>query len=98
MSFLTRIRELIRKDQKARRLGERDAPADIGTARTRAEGGVPQSSAPDRHSTTGTTPSETFVGRVGGNESDTGTTGAEVRAEAERRRTEKSPDDSEPNE
>jgi len=41
--------------------------------------------APDQSSTTGTTPSEEFVGRVAGNdESDVGESGAEVRAQAAR--------------
>jgi len=53
-------------------------------AESRDTGGVDQPSAPDRHSTTGTTPNDTFVGRVAG--SDIGyeqTTGAEARAAAE---------------
>ncbi|HEX2175199.1 MAG TPA: hypothetical protein VHG70_04755 [Nocardioidaceae bacterium] len=64
--------------------GEADAPAGPGTARSRATGGVPDPGASDAHSTTGTTPNETFVGRPAGNDpGDAETTGAEVRAEGD---------------
>src|SRR5919197_961975 len=87
MSILNRIRERIRRDRAGRRMSERDAPADTGTARTRAAGGVPEPRTPDRHSTTGTTPSGNFVGRASGDEADAGQTGAEARAEDEEHRT-----------
>jgi hypothetical protein len=84
-TVLTRIRELWRKDREGRKLGESDAPAEAGTARTRATGGAPQPDAPDTHSTTGSTPSDTFVGRAGGDDpGSVGQTGAEARADAAR--------------
>lgn len=61
---------------------ESDVAPDAAQARTRATGGHPQDM-PDRHSTTGTTPSATFVGRVAGQ--DVGyaeTTGAERRQQS----------------
>jgi hypothetical protein len=66
---------------RARRDGEEDAPADLTESRSRDSGGEPDRSTQDRHSTTGTTPSEEFVGRDSGDETgDTGTSGAERRA------------------
>jgi hypothetical protein len=60
---------------------EADVPADKATARTRVTGGEPDPDAPDQASTTGTTPSETFVGRVAGDDPGyTEETGAEVRS------------------
>jgi hypothetical protein len=62
---------------------EADVARDDVTARSRATGGVPDPAAPDQHSTTGTTPSEEFVGRVAGQDVGAGEdTGAERRAEA----------------
>jgi hypothetical protein len=62
---------------------EADVSRDDVTARSRATGGVPDPTAPDQHSTTGTTPSEEFVGRVAGQDVGAGDeTGAERRAEA----------------
>jgi hypothetical protein len=70
-----------RRRSSAQRLTEADAPADVGTARTRATGGVTQPGAQNPNATTGTTPSETFVGRAGADESpDAGLSGAEARA------------------
>jgi hypothetical protein len=67
---------------KARRLAESDAPADLdGQARTRATGGVSEPAAQNPNATTGTTPSETFVGRAGADETmDAEVSGAEARA------------------
>lgn len=67
---------------------EKDVDVDDKVALTRAEGGVPQEDTPDQNSTTGTTPSEDFVGRVSGDDGGgyEGETGAERRqavAEAE---------------
>ena len=45
---------------------ESDVQRDDKVAASRATGGVPDPSAPDQNSTTGTTPNETFVGRVAG--------------------------------
>ncbi len=62
---------------------EPDVQADDKVAASRATGGVPDPSQPDQHSTTGTTPNETFVGRVGGTDTGYGEeTGAERRAGA----------------
>jgi hypothetical protein len=73
--------DAVRRRPQAQRLAEDDAPADVGTARTRATGGVPQPGAQNPEATTGTTPSETFVGRAGADETlDAGTSGAEARA------------------
>jgi hypothetical protein len=58
-------------------LNEADAPADTTTAMTRAEGGDPHGDTP---ATTGTGSSGEFVGRVAGDEADTGTSGAEARS------------------
>lgn len=66
--------------------GEADVAHDPQTAGNRDTGGVPNRHAPDQATTTGTTPNEEFVGRVGGE--DVGyeeETGAERRAEAEDR-------------
>lgn len=61
--------------------GESDVPGDPRSAGTRATGGEPEPGAPDTHSTTGTTPSETFVGRSSGDDpGDSGTSGADKRA------------------
>lgn len=67
-----------------RQRSECDVPTDRAVARTRATGGVPDPAAPDQHSSTGTTPTETFVGRVAGDDAWSGETGAETRAEAGR--------------
>ena len=57
---------------------------DDAQALSRATGGVEQPSAPDQGSTTGTTPTEQFVGRVSGQDVGyAGETGAERRAAAE---------------
>lgn len=62
---------------------ESDTSTDDHVAGSRATGGVPNPDAPDQASTTGTTPSGEFVGRVAGtDESDVGESGAEARAEA----------------
>lgn len=63
---------------------ERDVPLDEGVAASRDIGGEPGPEKPDQATTTGTTPNETFVGRVQGE--DVGyaeETGAERRAEQE---------------
>jgi hypothetical protein len=48
------------------RPGEQDVDRDDATALSRATGGVPDPSYPDQGSTTGTTVSGEFVGRVAG--------------------------------
>lgn len=65
-------------------LGRRGGTWPPGPAGSRATGGEPDPAMPDRHSTTGTTPSETYVGRDSGDTAgDTGTTGAERRTDAD---------------
>jgi hypothetical protein len=60
---------------------EDDVDRDEGEALSRATGGVPDPEAPDQASTTGTTPSGEFVGRVAGDDVGyAGETGAERRA------------------
>lgn len=64
---------------------EQDVPLDTSVAASRDPGGVPDPSQPDQNSTTGTTPSGSFVGRIAGD--DIGAfeeSGAERRAEATR--------------
>lgn len=63
---------------------EEDVDPDDAQALSRDEGGVEQPGAPDQNSTTGTTPSEEFVGRVAGDDGGgyEGETGAEARAAA----------------
>lgn len=71
--------------RKRDRSGE-DVAVDRGVAGSRALGGVADPDAPDQGSTTGPTPTEEFVGRVAGDDIGyAGETGAEARAEAERR-------------
>jgi len=66
----------------AHRVNERDAPADTGVAATRETGGAETDRTGDARSTTGTGPSDEFVGRVAGDdEGYTDTTGAEARSE-----------------
>lgn len=63
---------------------EADVQSDGKVAASRATGGVDDPSHPDQASTTGTTPNETFVGRVSGADTGySGETGAERRAAAE---------------
>jgi hypothetical protein len=63
-----------------RRRGEQDAPTDPAHG-TRETGGRPDVDSMDRNSTTGTTPSGTYVGRAGSDETgDVGTSGAEARS------------------
>lgn len=57
------------------------ATAEVGSGRPEDTGGEPQADAADRHSTTGTAPNETFVGRVAGDDPGYLDTGAEKRAE-----------------
>jgi hypothetical protein len=58
-----------------------DVNEDDAQALSRETGGVPDPSAPDQGSTTGTTPSEEFVGEsVGQDVGYAGETGAERRA------------------
>jgi hypothetical protein len=62
---------------------ESDVQADPAVARSRKTGEVPNPEHPDQHTTTGTTPSEEFVGRVTGEDpGDVGESGAERRGAA----------------
>lgn len=63
---------------------ESDVQSDDGVAGSRATGGVTDPDAPDQASTTGSSPTPEFVGRVAGDEGDIGESGAERRAEAAR--------------
>jgi len=64
---------------------ESDVSSDEAVAGSRATGGVPQPDAPDQGSTTGSSPTPEFVGRIAGaDEGDTGESGAERRARAAR--------------
>jgi hypothetical protein len=81
MGALKRAVDALRRRPGAQRLAEDDAPSDLGSARTRATGGVPQPGTQNPNATTGTTPNDTFVGRAGADETlDTGLSGAEARA------------------
>jgi hypothetical protein len=63
------------------RPGEDDTQRDDDQALSRATGGVPDPEQPDQGSTTGTTESGEFVGRVAGQDVGyAGETGAEKRA------------------
>lgn len=77
-----------------RKKPEKDVPMDPAVASSRDQGGEPNPAHPDQHwpdqhSTTGTTPSGEFVGRVAGDDpGDVEPSGAERRAEARRRTAE----------
>jgi hypothetical protein len=60
------------------------ATAEVGSGRPEDTGGEPEADAADQHSTTGTTPNETFVGRAAGDDPGYLETGAEERAEQRR--------------
>jgi hypothetical protein len=61
--------------------GDADTSTDDHVAGSRATGGVDNPDARDQGSTTGTSPTPEFVGRVAGiDESDVGESGAEARA------------------
>jgi hypothetical protein len=82
MSLWSWIRTRFAGDPLSRHPGEADTPPDPQSAHSRATGGVPDAGASDTHSTTGTTPSQSFVGRASGDDpGEAGKTGAEVRAE-----------------
>ncbi|MBV7698512.1 hypothetical protein [Streptomyces sp. TRM70350] len=55
--------------------------AEVRSGRSEDTGGKPDTEAADRHSTTGTTPNDVFVGRVAGDDPGYLETGAEKRAE-----------------
>ena len=77
------------------RKAETDVEVDANQAHTRAEGGVESPEQPDQEGTTGTAPSEGFVGRVAGqDEGYADQTGAERRAE-EAKKADQADDESE---
>jgi hypothetical protein len=81
MTALQRLAGLLRRDRSARHRGERDAPGDLATSRSRPTGGSTETPGQDRHSTTGASESGEYVGRAGGDESgDTGRSGGEARS------------------
>lgn len=80
--MLGKLLDRFRKDRRARREGEWDAPAQMGDPVSRATGGGSDAGTQDAHSTTGTTSNETYVGRVSGDESgDVGMSGSEARGD-----------------
>jgi hypothetical protein len=65
--------------------GESDTASDPQVAGARQTGGVPDDAAADQASTTGTTETPEYVGRIAGDDVGyAGETGAERRAEADR--------------
>ena len=80
MSLWSRVRAALGAAQDT----ELEPGERTGAVRSGAEdtGGVPSPTA-DRHSTTGTSPSGSVVGRVGGDDGGYLETGAERRAEAQ---------------
>jgi hypothetical protein len=76
--------KLFGRDRAARAQGENDAPTEAGTDAARPTGGGSDVGTQDANSTTGTTTSDTFVGRAGSDETgDTGMSGAEARGDGE---------------
>jgi hypothetical protein len=55
--------------------------AEVRSGRSEDTGGKPDTEPADRHSTTGTTPNDVFVGRVAGDDPGYLETGADKRAE-----------------
>ena len=75
---------LFTRDRHAGAQGEEDAPTEPGTDAARPTVGRSDVPTQDSHSTTGTTSSETFVGRAGSDETgDTGVSGAEARGDGD---------------
>lgn len=75
---------MLRDPDEVGRKSEDDTARDPHLASSRADGGVPDPDAEDQGSTTGDTPSGTYVGRVAGQDVGAGEeTGAERRAAAE---------------
>jgi hypothetical protein len=79
MSWIQKLTELVSRDRTMRDRGENDAPTDPAHG-TRETGGGPDIGTMDKHSTSGTTTSESYVGRAGGDETgDVGLSGGEAR-------------------
>ena len=80
MNLISRLARLVSRDQRMRERGEQDAPTDPAHG-TRETGGGSDVDTMDTNSTTGTTESDTFVGRAGSDETgDVGLSGAEARS------------------
>ncbi len=74
------LKNLFVRDREMRRRGESDAPTDPAHG-TRPVGGGPDVGTMDKNSTTGTTQSDEYVGRAGGDETgDVGLSGGEARS------------------
>ena len=83
MGWIQKLTELVSSDRRAGERGENDAPTDPANG-SRETGGGPDVGTMDKNSTTGTTSSETFVGRAGGDETgDVGLSGGEARTGGE---------------
>jgi hypothetical protein len=73
-------------DERGEHKAESDVDPDFQRADSRDTGGVPNEDADDQGSTTGSTPSGEYVGRIAGQDVGyAGETGAEARAEQARR-------------
>jgi hypothetical protein len=85
MSVLDNLRSAFEKFTHGRKVkSEADVATDPNLATSRDTGGVVNPAAPDQGSTTGTTPSGDYVGRIAGDDpGDIGESGAERRASAE---------------
>ena len=85
MSALQNLKSAVEKFSRGRKVkSESDVATDPHVATSRDLGGVPSADAADQASTTGTTPSGEYVGRVAGDDpGDIGESGAERRAWAE---------------
>ena len=80
MGWIQKLGRMIGRDRAMRERGEHDAPTDPAHG-TRETGGGSDVETMDRNSTTGTTESDTFVGRAGSDETgDVGLSGAEARS------------------
>jgi hypothetical protein len=82
MSLWSWIRNLLGEEPAVDRSPPPGAQ-QVQSGREEDVGGERDASAPDSHSTTGTTPNETFVGRPGGDDPGYLETGAEKRAAEE---------------
>jgi hypothetical protein len=83
VTFLQHLRSLFTGESTTPtpRRTEDDVPADPANAGSRETGGGSDVESMDRNSTTGTTESDEFVGRAGGDETgDVGLSGSEARA------------------
>lgn len=79
--ILKRLKE--KREKSAAQPSDAASAAEIRSGRPEDTGGEPDADAADQHSVTGTTPNETFVGRVAGDDPGYLETGAEKRADAE---------------